>query len=115
MAIRLRDRQVHPWMQPGGRFITLSSVALKWTGLLLTCLSSLGVAVLQRGLLKMDSYSTLEDLAAALADPSNGTMNVASMAVSCSLISAMLFFGFFSSGSSSVPTSVSAAGGVSPT
>ena len=89
MAIRLRDRQTHPWMQPGGRFITMSSVAMKWTGLVLTCLSSLGVAVFQRGLLKMDSYSTLEDLAEALADPANGTMNLASMAVTCSLISAM--------------------------
>ena len=89
MALRLRDRQSQPWMRPGGRFITLSGAALKWTGLLLTCLSSLGVAVFQRGLLRMDEYATLEDLSAAMADPANGLMSLASAAVSCSLIAAM--------------------------
>lgn len=89
MAIRLRDRQVHPWMQPGGKMITMSSTALKWTGLLLTCISSLGVAVFQRGLLKMDTYSTLNDLAEAMSNPDSGVMSLASTAVTCSLISAM--------------------------
>lgn len=89
MALRLRDRQTQPWLQPGGRFITMSSAAMKWTGLLLTCLSSLGVAVFQRGLLKMDHYATLDDLAEALADPASGAMSAASMAVTCSLIASM--------------------------
>ena len=89
MALRLRDRESQPWMKPGGRFITMSSTAMKWTGLLLTCLSSLGVAVFQRGLLKMDRYATLEDLSEALADPSSGAMRLASMAVVCSLVAAM--------------------------
>lgn len=89
MALRLRDRQTQPWMQPGGRFITISSTAMKWTGLLLTCLSSLGIAVFQRGLLKMDTYASLEDLSTAMADPSNGVMGLASTAVTCSLIAAM--------------------------
>lgn len=89
MAIRLRDRQSQPWMRPGGKFITLSGTALKWTGLLLTCLSSLGVAVFQRGLLRMDEYATLDDLSAAMADPANGLMSLASAAVTCSLIASM--------------------------
>lgn len=85
MAVRLRDRP----RQPGGSFISVSGAVMKWTGFALTCLSSLGVAVFQRGLLKMDAYPTLEDLARALSDPANGTMNLASMAVTCSLLAAM--------------------------
>lgn len=87
MAMRLRDRR--PRMGLGGNFITVSGTAMKWTGLALTCLSSLGVAVFQRGLLKMDAYATLEDLAQALADPGSGAMGQASGAVLCSLLSAI--------------------------
>lgn len=89
MALRLRDRQNSPWMQPGGKLFTLSGTALKWTGLLLTCLHSLGVAVFQRGLLKMDDYANMDGLSAAMADPAGSAMNLASMAMTCSLISAM--------------------------
>ena len=89
MARRLRDRQTNPWMLPSRKMIKMSDTAMKWTGLLLTCLSSLGVAVFQRGLLKMDRYATLEDLSEALADPSSGAMRLASMAVVCSLTAAM--------------------------
>lgn len=88
MAIRLRDRHSMSRMQPGGRAVTMSSAALKWTGLLLTCLSSLGVAVLQRGLLRVDT-ATQEELAAAVADPSSGAASLVSAAVTCSLIAAM--------------------------
>ncbi|MDE7260813.1 MAG: conjugal transfer protein TraX [Oscillospiraceae bacterium] len=89
MAIRLRDRQVDPWIQPGGRLISLPSTAMKWTGLLLTCVNSLGIAVFQRGLLKMDTYATIEDFTAAVADPANGLMGLASTAAACVLIAAM--------------------------
>ena len=87
MADRLRDQR--PRMGPGGSFVMVSGTVMKWTGLVLTCLSSLGVAVFQRGLLKMDAYATLEDLSQALADPGNGTMRLASAAVMCSLLAAM--------------------------
>lgn len=87
MAMRLRDRR--PRMGPGGNFISVSGAAMRWTGLVLACLSSLGVAVFQRGLLKMDAYATLEDLAQALANPENGTMRLASAAVTCSLLATM--------------------------
>ena len=83
MAIRLRDRQA------SRKALTMSGTMLKWTGLLLTCLSSLSVAVLQRGLLKMDSYSTVEEMTEALAISTDGARSLASMAVTCSLISAM--------------------------
>jgi len=82
MAIRLRDRQ------PGGRYLTFSTTAMKWTGLLLTCLSSIGVAVLQRGLLKVDTTS-VEDLSAAMADPASSAVSLVSGAVTCSLLSVM--------------------------
>lgn len=82
MAIRLRDRR------PGGRAFAISTSAMKWIGFLLTCLSSIGVAVLQRGLLKVDTTS-LEDLSAAMADPASGAVSLVSGAVTCSLLAVM--------------------------
>jgi len=82
MAIRLRDRQ------PGGRPFAISTAAMKWIGFLLTCLSTVGVAILQRGLLKVDTTS-MEDLSAAMADPASGAVSLVSGAVTCSLLSVM--------------------------
>lgn len=89
MPVRLRDRQSQPWLQPGRRFITMSSTALKWTGFLLTCLGSLGIAVIQRGLLKMDAYTTTDEMLAVIADPANGLMGLVSGSATCALIFSM--------------------------
>ncbi len=89
MPARLRDRQSQPWLQPGGRFIKMSSTALKWTGFLLTCLGSLGTAVIQRGFLKIDSYATADEMLSAVSDPASGLMGLASGAATCVMIFSM--------------------------
>lgn len=75
--------------RPEKRRYTISATALKWIGLVLTCLSSVGVAVIQRGLLKIDAYTTMEDFAAAMEDPASGMMSLGAMAVACSLLATM--------------------------
>ena len=47
------------------RMLELSGSALKWIGLVLTCMGTFSAAVLQRGVLRLDSY-TNETLYAAL-------------------------------------------------
>lgn len=82
------ERQEERTRRERSRF-TISATALKWIGLVLTCLSSVGVAVIQRGLLKIDAYTTMEDFAAAMADPASGMMGLGAMAVGCSLLATM--------------------------
>lgn len=69
------------------RLFELSGAALKWIGLFLTCLGTFGVAVLQRGLLKLDGY-TNESLYQAL-QPGSELFGTVSAAVVCTTVSAM--------------------------
>ena len=88
MAIRLRDRR-HDDAAPGKRRLTLSGTALKWTGFLLTCISTLGISILQKGLLKSDTYASVEEFTAAIADPANGLSALTSAMLSCAMIASM--------------------------
>ena len=67
--------------------ISLSGTALKWIGLVLTCIGTFGMAVLQRGLLRLDGF-TNETLYAALV-PGSELFGTVSAAVCCTLVSAM--------------------------
>lgn len=89
MPIRLRDQQHGPKAKSDKKPISISSPAMKWSGFLLTCVCTVGISVFQRGLLKMDAYATLDDFSAAISDPANGLMGLASTAATCSLIAAM--------------------------
>lgn len=69
------------------RMLELSGSALKWIGLVLTCMGTFSAAVLQRGVLRLDSY-TNETLYAAL-EPGSEMFGTVSAAVVCTLLSAM--------------------------
>lgn len=73
-----------PTYRPGGKIFTISGAGLKWVGLLLACLSSFSIAMLQRGMLRLGNGASLEELAQAM-KPGGDAMGWASGAVLCSL------------------------------
>lgn len=73
-----------PMYRPGVKRIQLSGTALQWIGFVLLCLSSLSIAVLQRGVLGLGAGASLEELAQAM-KPGGDAMGWATGAVLCSL------------------------------
>lgn len=73
--------------KPRRRLLALSGSALKWIGLGCTVLGIFGMAVLQRGLLRLDGY-TNASLYEAL-QPGSATFGIAGAAVACTLLSAL--------------------------
>ncbi len=50
-----------PPHRPGVKLVHLSGRALQWIGFFLVCLSSFSIAVLQRGILKLDREGAMEE------------------------------------------------------
>lgn len=69
------------------RLLSLSGSALKWIGLVLTCMGTFSMAVLQRGLLRLDGY-TNASLYEAM-QPGSALFGTASLAVVLTLLSAL--------------------------
>lgn len=73
--------------RPPRRELRCSEDFLKWMGFLCLCLGTFSAAVLQRGLMHLDSQST-QSLYQAL-EPGGTMMGTASLAVSCTLASTL--------------------------
>lgn len=69
------------------RLLSLSGSALKWIGLALTCMGTFSMAVLQRGVLRLDGY-TNASLYEAM-QPGSALFGTASLAVGLTLLSAL--------------------------
>ncbi len=73
--------------KPRRKLLSLSGSALKWISLALTCLGTFSMAVLQRGVLRLDGY-TNASLYEAM-QPGSALFGAASLAVGCTLLSAL--------------------------
>ncbi len=80
-------RRLPPY-RPGVKLFHLSGWALQWIGFFLVCLSSFSIAVLQRGILKLNREGTMEAVSEAM-KPGGDAMGWASGAVFCSLLSTL--------------------------
>lgn len=70
--------------RPGVNLANWSGGELKWVGFVCLCLSSFSAAVLQRGVMALDSYTTTQELYEAMR-PGSGMIGWATAAVLCSL------------------------------
>lgn len=77
-----------PPYRPGVKMVHLSGKALQWIGFVLVCLSSFSIAVLQRGVLKLDREGAMEAVSEAMR-PGGEAMGWATGAVFCSLASTL--------------------------
>ena len=78
-----------PPYRPGMKMVHLSGKALQWIGFVLACLSSFSIAVLQRGILKLDSEGAMEAVSEAM-KPGGDAMGWATGAVFCSLAATLM-------------------------
>lgn len=77
-----------PAYRPGVRMLSLSGRTLHWAGFLLMCLGSFSAAILQRGILRLGSDTSLEALGEAM-KPGGEAMGWATGAVLCSLTASL--------------------------
>ena len=74
--------------RPGINLDNWSGSELKWVGFVCLCLSSFSIAVLQRGVMALDSYASTQELYEAM-KPGSGMISWATAAVFCSLIATL--------------------------
>lgn len=77
-----------PACRPGAKTVSLSGKSLQWIGLILACLSSFSIAILQRSVLKLDEEGAMEAVSEAM-KPGGQAMGWATGAVLCSLASTL--------------------------